>query len=109
LIGKMRQYSCPYLKGEVELTEEREKHIATNHPDLLPEYLPQVEETLADPDQIRRSTRMEEALLFSKRFEAIKGGKHIVVVVIIEQARYWIITAYLARRLTGGILAWPKT
>jgi len=63
----MRQFSCPYLKGEVELTEEREKHIATNHPDLLPEYLPQVEETLADPDQIRRSTRMEEALLFSKR------------------------------------------
>lgn len=105
----MRQFSCPYLEGEVELTEEREQHIATTHPDLLPEYLPQVEETLVDPDQVRRSTRMEDALLFSKRFEEIKGGKYIVVVVVTEQARRWIITAYLARKLTGGILAWPKT
>jgi hypothetical protein len=105
----MREFSCPYLEGGVELTEERERHIATTHPDLLPEYLPQVEETLADPDQIRQSTRMDEALLFSKRFEAIKGGKHIVVVVVSEQARHWIITAYLARKLTGGTLAWQKT
>jgi hypothetical protein len=105
----MKQFVCPYIGGEVELTDEREQHISTTHPDLLPNYLSQLEETLADPDQVRRSTRMEDALLFSKRFEAIKGGKHIVVVVVTEQARHWIITAYLARRLTGGLLAWQKT
>jgi hypothetical protein len=33
----MATFACPYLGGEVQLTEEREKHIADNHPDLLPE------------------------------------------------------------------------
>jgi hypothetical protein len=54
----MQTFPCPYLKNEVELTDEREAHIAETHPDLLPEYLPQVEQTLADPDQVRRSIRM---------------------------------------------------
>ena len=50
----MRIFPCPYLNGEVELTDEREEHIALTQPDLLPEYLPQVKQTLADPDQVRR-------------------------------------------------------
>ncbi len=29
---------CPYLQGEVELTNEREEHIAEQHPDILPAY-----------------------------------------------------------------------
>jgi len=43
------------LQSEVELTDEREAHIAHTHPDLLPEYLAQVGQTLTDPDQVRRS------------------------------------------------------
>jgi hypothetical protein len=35
----MQTFPCPYLKSEVELTDEREAHIAHTHPDLLPEYL----------------------------------------------------------------------
>ena len=34
----MNRFPCPYLGGEVELTEERERHITERHPDLLPEY-----------------------------------------------------------------------
>lgn len=108
----MKQFPCPYLEGDVELTYEREQHITTTHPDLLPEYLPQLIETLADPDQVRRSTRMSDALLIARRFEAIKGGKYVVVVVVTERSptdRNWIITAYLARKLTGGTLEWQKT
>ena len=51
----MQTFPCPYLKSEVELTDERETYIAQTHPDLLPEYLPQVKQTLADPDQVRRT------------------------------------------------------
>ncbi len=40
---------CPYLKGNVELTEERERHIAERHPDLLPGYRKQMIETPARP------------------------------------------------------------
>ncbi len=42
----------PYMNGNVELTEERERHIAERHPDLLPEYRTQVAETVAVPDQV---------------------------------------------------------
>lgn len=45
----MQTFKCPYLNGEVELTDEREEHIAQTHPDLLPEHLPQLKQTLADP------------------------------------------------------------
>ena len=50
----MSRFPCPYLKSEVELTEERECHIAERHPDLLPEHRERVAETLGDPDQVRR-------------------------------------------------------
>ena len=34
----MASFPCPYLGGDVELTDERERHIAERHPDLLPEH-----------------------------------------------------------------------
>lgn len=52
----MRLFPCPYLGG-VELTAEREAHIAQMHPDLL-RTMEEIARTLADPDQVRRSTRM---------------------------------------------------
>ena len=61
----MSRFPCPYLKGEVELTEERERHIAERHPDLLPEHRERVAETLGDPDQVRRrhSVRKRQVVL----------------------------------------------
>jgi len=99
------------LGGEIELTDEREAHIAHTHPDLLPEYLAQMGQTLADPDQVRRSTRMSAARLFSRWFEDIRQGKYIVVVVVSEvtpMERHWIITAYMTSRLTSGEVEWRK-
>ena len=107
----MQTFSCPYLKGEVELKDERESHIAQTHPDLLPEYLSQLRETLADPDQVRRSVRMSAARLFYRWFEDVRQGKYVVVVVVSEAApteRHWIITAYITRRLSTGEIEWQK-
>ncbi len=70
----MQTFPCPYLNGEVELTDEREAHIAQTHPDLLPEYLAQLKQTLADPDLIRRSLRMSAAGLFYRWFDAVRQG-----------------------------------
>jgi hypothetical protein len=36
----------------VELTDERQRHILLKHPDLLPEYIDHVAETLAKPDKV---------------------------------------------------------
>ena len=107
----MSRFPCPYLKGEVELTEERERHIAERHPDLLPEHRERVAETLGDPDQVRRSIRFGSAKLFSRWYTDVKRGAHVVVVVVSEldpAERHWIITAYLTRQLAEGEVEWKR-
>jgi hypothetical protein len=107
----MSQFPCPYLKGDVDLTEERERHIAERHPDLLPEHRERIAETLANPDQVRQSVRFGSAKLFSRWYTDLRQGKHVVVVVVSERepsARPWIITAYIARKLAQGETEWER-
>jgi len=106
----MASFPCPYLNGEVELTDEREHHIAERHPDLLPAYRDRIADTLANPDEVRRSTRLASARLFIRQFDTM-DGKYEVVVVVTDPGpshRHWIITAYLARKLSEGVLEWQK-
>ena len=108
----MALFPCPYLKGSVELTREREQHIAAHHPDLLPEHGERISLTLSDPDQVRRSERFPNARLFSRWYNDVTGGKHVVVVVVSDAGppdRHWIITAYMARKLAGGSLEWQRS
>ena len=107
----MAKFPCPYLNADVELTEEREAHISDKHPDLLPEHRNCIVKTLADPDEVRRDNRFPNSQLFSRWFPGVKGGKFIVVVVVADPDpvdRYWIVTAYLARQLSGGSIAWKR-
>ena len=108
----MTRFLCPYLKGEVELSDERERHIAERHPDLLPEHRERIAETLSIPDQIRRSAWFSSAKLFSRWYNDLRGGKHVVVVVVSEpdpSSRHWIITAYIARKLAEGEVEWRRS
>ncbi len=108
----MTLFPCPYLGNEVELTEERERHVAENHPDLLPAHRRRIAEALADPDQVRRSGRAANARVFARWFESLRGGKHVVVVVVSDPAprrRHWIVTAYMARRLAEGEIEWTRS
>jgi hypothetical protein len=107
----MIQFACPYLKGEIELTEEREHHIAARHPDLLPQLRERIAETLSAPDHVRTSTRFVGARLFSLWYNDSRGGKYLVVVVVSESdtnGRHWIITAYTTRRLAEGAVEWKR-
>jgi len=107
----MAQLPCPYLKGDVELTIERERHIAERHPDLLPDHYDLMAATLAAPDLVRRSPRLGNARLFSRRFDHIRAGKYLVVVVVSDAAperRHWIVTAYFTRRLAEGEVEWQR-
>lgn len=108
----MKRFKCPYLKAKVELTDERERHIALHHPDLLPQHTSKIRRTLADPDQVRRSARFGRARLFSKWYHDLKKGKHVVVVVISDaerDARHWIITAYITATLAKGEVEWRRS
>lgn len=80
----MGLFPCPYLDVDVELTTEREQHIAERHPELLPEHRQRIGDTLASPDEVRFSRRFAEARLFSRWFEDVRGGKFVVVVVVSE-------------------------
>jgi hypothetical protein len=102
---------CPYLSSDVELSAERENHITVSHPDLLPEFREYLIRTLHDPDQVRLSARFKKARLFTRWFDSVRGGKYIVVVIISENNpvnRHWVVTAYIARRLSGGDIEWSK-
>lgn len=108
----MERFACPYLQGEVELSDERERHIVARHPDLFPAYRTRIAETLADPDHVRRSPRFGSARLFSRWYDDPGTGKHVVVVVVSEadpRQRHWIITAYAARRLAEGEVEWGRS
>ena len=107
----MTHFPCPYLRGEVELTDQRERHIAETHPDLLPAHRERIARTLADPDEVRRSARFAGARLFARWYDDLRGGKHVVVVVVTEATarRHWIVTAYVARKLAGGEVEWKRS
>ena len=109
----MAFFPCPYLNSDVELTDEREHHITLRHPDLLPKYRQCIPDTLVLPDEVRRSSRIGNARLFSRWFEWLRGGKYVVVVVIsdlVPTERHWVVTAYMARRLAkGGNVEWERT
>ena len=109
----MTFFPCPYLNSDVELTDEREYHIILRHPDLLPMYQQCIPDTLVLPDEVRRSSRIGNARLFSRWFEWLRGGKYVVVVVVSDPVpieRHWIITAYMTKRLAkGGDIEWKRT
>jgi hypothetical protein len=111
LAVNMTRFSCAYLSGEVQLSGEREAHITQRHPDLLPEHRERIGTTLADPDQVRRSQRFGAAKLFSRWFSDVKGGKHVVAVVVSsdEDGRHWIITAYITRKIAEGEVEWARS
>jgi hypothetical protein len=107
----MNTFPCPYLGSEVELSDERERHIRDHHPDLLPTYKDKIGTTLADPDQIRRSRRFGTARLFSKWYIDVVAGKHVVVVVVSEaqpRERNWIVTAYVTSKIPEGDSEWER-
>src|ERR1700675_1648321 len=106
------RFQCPWLGEEVELTAERELHIADRHPDLLPRHRIELAEVLADPDIVRRSSRATSILLFSRWYTDVGQGRHVVVVVVDESrplARSWIVTAYTALRIAGGEVLWQRS
>jgi hypothetical protein len=101
----MKLFPCPTLGGNVELTDEREAHIAFQHPDLLPEFLAEIGETLAEPEEVRTSRRISSERRFYRWFHHVREGKYIAVVVVSETApksRHWIVTSYITRRLPAG-------
>ncbi len=65
---------------------------------------------LGDPDRVRRSSRSTAARLFSRWYTGLRGGKHLVVVVVSDVSghRHWVVTAYMTGKLVGGEIEWSR-
>lgn len=109
----MLSFTCRYLAARVELTDERLAHIRAGHPELVPAIHDRIAQTLDDPDQIRGDSRFPGTRLFSRWFDDLLGGKIVVVAVVtddtqVESLRHWVVTAYVTRRITRGIIEWSR-
>ena len=51
----METFHCPYLGGPVELNNERGRHIAEKHPQLLPNQPDYIVAAPTDPDLLTRT------------------------------------------------------
>lgn len=107
----MAMLHCPHLNAEVELTAERERHIAAHHPDLLPAHRRLLDQVLADPDEVRWDVDYSDTRIFVRRFSDALPGRNIVVVTVTEEPpgrRHWIVTAFISRRRPKGDLEWKR-
>ena len=103
-----RYFDCPYLGGRVELTGEREAYIRMRHPEaLLERYLA---DTLAQPDLIQPDPNHRRTLRFTRWYDDLIGGKHLIVVVVEDVVgnRPWIVTVHAARKPRRGAILWQR-
>lgn len=99
-------YNCPYLKRQVELTDERCEHIISRHPDVKP-FLDFLGEVIEFPDEIRTSQRDPETLIFYRLYRELLDGKSFAVVVKIDR-RAFVLSAYLTRTRVNGEILWAR-
>ena len=103
----MEFFRCPYLGRAVELTDEREQHIASRHTILLPGRMDYSAHTLCDPDVVILKINTDNNFVFGRWF--LELDKYTLVAVIRDvNRRCWIVTAYVARRLPKGETLWRR-
>lgn len=101
---------CPYLDGQVELTDERRAHIERRHPEVLPQHWDWLVETVLDPDRVLVDADYPNTRLLVRWYDDVSDGSHVVVAVVStpEPPRHWIVTAMLVSREVKGDVEWQR-
>lgn len=87
-----------FQKAEIFLSDESEAHIQFAHPEIT---LEQITNTLADPDEVRKSQSGKEAKLYYQlKAKAPDGVRYICVVVKITASHEELIVSAMT---TSGI------
>lgn len=89
---------------DVELTAERRTHIQNTHSADSAIVLGLLRAVVEEPDLAFRSLDNDQEYLLSREFEFAAGSKHIVAIIVEQTAprRFWIVTAFVTRRLSRG-------
>ncbi len=91
---------------EIVLTDSVRATILQKHPEVN-DFIDQIDQALAEPQEVRRSIRDERAVLYY-RFEAnVLSGKWVVVVVK-RIDRHFISTIYATDQIKSGEVIWTK-
>ena len=101
----MREYR-DYQGLRVRLTDERLAHIL-DHPEMV-DMEGRIADTLSSPGQVVESLSDAEARLYYRFYVGTRvGDKHLCVVVKVQSADAFIVTAYLTDKVKKGNLLWP--
>jgi len=95
-------------KRQARLTDERQEHIESDHPEMS-NQIAKVRETLLNPDIIIRSKTDTEAELFYRDYNITPvTKKYLCVVVKSILEDLFIITAYFTDSIKRGERLWEK-
>lgn len=96
-----------YTAAEVKLDDEAAEHIADKHPEITSQ---QIAETLADPDEVRKSHHKEETSLFYKKRINERGQTRFTAVIVKSRLDgNWIDSAMTTSKVKEGELIYQKT
>ena len=103
----MEFFQCPYLGSSVELSENREQHIRTEHHGLPFDLHTYIAGALGSPDLVIRKSQSDNTIQFYRWYYDL--NKYMVVVVVLDAGpRYWIVTAYATGRPQRGETLWQR-
>ena len=93
---------------QIRLSEEREEHLKSQHPELK-NQLNRIALTLLEPDRIIRSITDDDVELHYKLFETTPvTRKHLCIVVKTTHTDSFIITVYFTDSVKKGEVLWEK-
>lgn len=91
---------------KILLSDIRWKHITTTHPEMK-KYRKEIVETISEPDLIKQSIYSKNVYLYYKYYSNILQGKHVSVVVKVNEDKF-VITAYITDKIKRGEEVWKK-
>lgn len=103
-MNKIIDLNCAYLNKSIRTTEEYwQKIINIKHPSIKG-HEKQVINTLANPDEIRKSIKDKDVYLYYKNSDK----KYLCVIVKILNGEGFIITVYFTAKIKEGVVIWKK-
>ena len=92
----------------IRLTDEREAHIETDHPEMFGQ-INKIQDTLLNPDIIVRSKTDQDVELFYLHYDNTPiTEKYLCVVVKVLINDLFIITAYFTDSIKRGEVLWKR-
>lgn len=93
---------------QIRLTDERQKHIEEDHPEMHAQ-VDKIQETLSAPDTIIRSKTNPEVELFYRHYSTSPvSEKYLCIVVKVSVHDLFIITAYFTDTIKKGEVLYGK-